>query len=258
MGLFSFSDRPGPGIPPDAPRKKGIARLLELLDRDFRSFWCSGMLAMISAIPYGLGLWFSVASKSLIPLILTGLLGGALAGPQLCCLYDTILRSLRDEPGFWWHRYRRAWRQNVGTALPLGAAAGLLLAVLVFFFCCMEWTRQLHMSIILVVNVMLLAGLVPCLFAQIALLDVSVLGAMRNALMLYFAFLPAFLKSALAQAVYIALMVLFMPHSAIVLLITSFWLPSVLSLMAIYPSLDESLQIEDRINAKREDEKTAR
>ena len=35
MGLFSFSyNKPGPGVSPDTPRKRGVARLLEVLGRD--------------------------------------------------------------------------------------------------------------------------------------------------------------------------------------------------------------------------------
>ena len=35
MGLFhSNFDRPGPGVAPDAPRKKGAARFFEILGRE--------------------------------------------------------------------------------------------------------------------------------------------------------------------------------------------------------------------------------
>lgn len=41
MGLFFSSDRftrPGPGVRPDAPRKKGVARLAEIMGRDMWNF----------------------------------------------------------------------------------------------------------------------------------------------------------------------------------------------------------------------------
>ena len=47
MALFNFHfDRPGPGVSPDAPRKKGPARFFEMLGRDFVSFYLAGMLAL--------------------------------------------------------------------------------------------------------------------------------------------------------------------------------------------------------------------
>ena len=47
MGLFSFSyNKPGPGVSPDTPRKRGVARLLEVLGRDMGPFFKAGFLAV--------------------------------------------------------------------------------------------------------------------------------------------------------------------------------------------------------------------
>ena len=52
MALFNFHfDRPGPGVSPDAPRKKGPARFFEILGRDLMSFYLAGLLALVSALP---------------------------------------------------------------------------------------------------------------------------------------------------------------------------------------------------------------
>ena len=45
-------------------------------------------------------------------IVLFGVLIYELVGPALTGLYDTILRALRDEPGFWWHTYKRVWKQS--------------------------------------------------------------------------------------------------------------------------------------------------
>ena len=69
MGLFHQNfDKPGPGVSPNAPRKKGAARYFEVLARDFSTFWMAGLLAMISSLPFALGLWFAVMTHSLIPM----------------------------------------------------------------------------------------------------------------------------------------------------------------------------------------------
>ena len=130
MGLFHQNfDKPGPGISPNAPRKKGAARYFEVLARDFSTFWMAGLLAMISSLPFALGLWFAVTTHSLIPMLLAGILGGMLAAPQIVGLNDTVLRALRDEPGYWWVTYRRAWKRNAKASLLPGAICGLLLAM---------------------------------------------------------------------------------------------------------------------------------
>ena len=52
MGLFMRNfDKPGPGVSPDAPRKKGAARFSEILGRDFSTIWLAGILAMLGGLP---------------------------------------------------------------------------------------------------------------------------------------------------------------------------------------------------------------
>ena len=54
MGLFNMHyDRPGPGVNPDTPRKKGAARFAEVLGRDMLSFWCAGMPVSYTHLPRG-------------------------------------------------------------------------------------------------------------------------------------------------------------------------------------------------------------
>ena len=67
MALFNFHfDRPGPGVSPDAPRKKGPARFFEILGRDLMSFYLAGLLALVSALPFVFGVWFAVDTHSAV------------------------------------------------------------------------------------------------------------------------------------------------------------------------------------------------
>lgn len=91
----------GAGVDPDAPRKKGVARLWEILSRDLDGIFLSGALTMLACAPAailtGIALWLGSLPLCLLAAAATGWL----VGPALTCLYDTILRALRDEPGFW-------------------------------------------------------------------------------------------------------------------------------------------------------------
>ena len=136
MGLFTRNfDKPGPGVSPDAPRKKGAARFFEILGRDFSTIWLAGILAMLGGLPFAAGVWFAVETHSLVPLVIAGVLGGMIAAPQIVGLNDTILRTLRDEPGYWWETYRRTWKRNLKESLLPGAVCGLLLAMEIFSLC---------------------------------------------------------------------------------------------------------------------------
>ena len=134
MGLFSNYNKPGPGVAPDAPRKRGLSRLIEILGRDMGSFFKAGMLAFASCIEWNAGEVLEVLCHGQLVKILALSVGAALAGPQLTALADTILRSLRDEPGFWWQTYRRAWKRNAKASLVPGAIFGLLFGSEIFLF----------------------------------------------------------------------------------------------------------------------------
>ena len=252
MGLFSQNfSKPGPGISPNAPRKKGAARYFEVLTRDFSTFWMAGLLAMISSLPFALGLWFAVTTHSLIPMLLAGILGGMLAAPQIVGLNDTVLRALRDEPGYWWATYRRAWKRNAKASLLPGAICGLLLATEIFTAFHSE-TGSVAATVAIFVALILLAGIAQYLYAQIALVDLPFSGLLKNSLMLFLGYLPRSALGILWQGLYWAAIALFWPLSGAVLILTSLWLPCSLSLLAIYPALNKSFDLEAKIKAMRD------
>lgn len=252
MGLFHQNfDKPGPGVSPNAPRKKGAARYFEVLTRDFSTFWMAGLLAMISSLPFALGLWFAVTTHSLIPMLLAGILGGMLAAPQIVGLNDTVLRALRDEPGYWWVTYRRAWKRNAKAALLPGAICGLLLAMEIFTAFHTE-TGSVAVMVAIFVALILLAGIAQYLYAQVALVDLPFSSLLKNSLMLFLGYLPRSALGILWQGLYWAAIALFWPLSGAVLILTSLWLPCSLSLLAIYPALNKSFDLEAKIKAMRD------
>lgn len=252
MGLFHQNfDKPGPGVSPDAPRKKGAARFFELLGRDFSTMWLAGLLAMISGLPFAIGLWFAVTTHSLVPMLAAGILGGMLAAPQIVGLNDTILRALRDEPGYWWATYRRAWKRNAKASLLPGAVCGLLLAMEIFTFYHLE-SSGIAPVVAIIVALILLAGIAQYMYAQVALIDLPFYGLLKNSLMLFLGFLPRSALGILWQGLYWAVIALFWPLTGAVLLLTSLWLPCLLDLMAIYPALEKSFGIEEKIKAMRD------
>lgn len=89
----------GAGISPDTPRKKGLARLVEIMSRDLDGIFLSGSLALLACVPaaalVGIALWMGSLPLCLLAACCTGWL----VGPALTGLYDTILRALRDEAG---------------------------------------------------------------------------------------------------------------------------------------------------------------
>ena len=100
MGLFFDDSRPGPGVAPDAPRSTGLKRIWEMLSRDYLTFWGAGIIQLLLTFPFAFGVGLACATHSLLFALLAGIIGGMLAAPGFYGLTDTLLRSLRDEPGF--------------------------------------------------------------------------------------------------------------------------------------------------------------
>ena len=172
--LFGY-DRPGPGVRPDEPRKKGAARWFEILGRDLGSFFKAGLLALLGFLPFMLLLSLAIASHAVIFVIAAGVVGGALAMPQIVGMADTLLRSLRDEPGFWWVTYRRAWKRNWKGCLVPGMVCGLVIAGQLFtlFHLRPDNDNLLMLVVMLILGMALSVGLTFYIVPQLALLGAA-------------------------------------------------------------------------------------
>ena len=79
-------------------------------------------------------------------------------------------------------------------------------------------------------------------------------GILRNAVLLFFAYLPRTALGVVWQVAYWAAIALLYPLSTPVVVLCNFWVPALLSLMAIYPGLDQSFSIEENIRKMREEQ----
>ena len=254
MGLFHQNfDKPGPGISPNAPRKKGAARYFEVLARDFSTFWMAGLLAMISSLPFALGLWFAVTTHSLIPMLLAGILGGMLAAPQIVGLNDTVLRALRDEPGYWWNTYKRAWKQNWRQSLVPGALLGLFVGSWAWMLRAQAESGNTSTALWVAsfAGIFVCTGFFTWLLAQVPLVDLPLAQIAKNAGLMFFGFFPRTAAAALVLALYWGATLLYLPATILTILAFGFWLPVTIALMIVYPGLEKVFKLEETINARR-------
>lgn len=105
------NETPATGYTP-VPRKVGLPRFFELLGRDLWAFYRASFLCLLGFLPGTALAVFGQMGGSALLTVLGGLLGGLIGGTFLSGMIDTTLRALRDEPGYWWHTYKRAWKQN--------------------------------------------------------------------------------------------------------------------------------------------------
>ena len=237
-----------------ATRKVGLPRYFEMVGRDLWAFYRAGFLCAVGFLPGAVLLWFGLMGGSALYSLLGGLLAGLVGAPFVSGMIDTVLRSLRDEPGFWWTTYRRAWKRNAKASLLPGAIGGLLLAMQIFTAFHYDISVGVVPGALLAVGLFLLLGLAEFLFAQVALLEMPFAGMLKNSLFLFLGYLPRAALGVLWQFVYWIVILLLWPISVFALLITGFWLPALLTMQAIYPVLDKAFDLERQIKAKRDAE----
>ena len=230
--------QPGkPDIRPDAPRKKGLPRLAEVLGRDLGSIGKAGLLALAACLPAGLLISLALLAESPPLVLLAAAAAGWLTGPAMTGLYDTILRALRDEPGYWWHTYRRVWKRSFRSSLLPGVAFTALWSCLLYARLAAAPAGPLLLSAVCLTACSLYFWL------QSALFESSTARKLENCLRMAVGFLPRTLAAVAVQLLYLTIL----PRLGLFGFLTGLWLPSLLALMIVYPPLEHALDLEAKI-----------
>lgn len=232
-------------------RLVGIDRYQDVLGRNWKRFFLTGLLTVLGCLPLAAGVGYAILSSSVLVLLPAGILGGAIAGPFLACLYDSILRALRDAPGTWSQNYKRSMRQNARAALLPGAVTGLFLAAAAFAGMMLFFWSTVRPTV-----VMVLVYLFSCLvflvvstlyWPQLVLFDQRPMVRLRNALLFTVQNFWATLGTALLQLVWWGLMVLFAPWTLLLLPFVGTWFDLFVALFLLYDRLDKAFSIEESI-----------
>ena len=250
MGLFPSFDREE--FDPDRPRKTGLPRLGELIVRDFWDNFRAGFLALAGCIPFILGLFFVVSTHAMLLAPVVGLIGGAVAGPELCAHADTLLRGLRDDIGrVWWPAYRKAWKRSAKASLLPGALGGALLSTQLFMLFHAD-ALQLGLAVgaALVLGILFLLGLSLYLWPQLALMELGFGQLLKNSALLFIGQLPRTAAALAVYVVYLLVSLRFFSFAASLLPLTNFWLPTLPALFLVYPGLDQAFDIEQKFRAE--------
>lgn len=256
MGFFNRNfDRPGPGVSKDAPRKTGPARFFEVLGRDWGSFFKASLLCLLGFVPWTLLVGIGVLGQNMIFALLGGLVGGVIAGPALAGMHDTVLRSLRDEPGFWWHVYKRAFKNNWRASMAPGALLGVLTAGQLFMFWCLAMglvSLNLVSAALLLLNLLITGMCVPFVFGQLVMMDMGLATLLKNSLLLALGHGPWALLMAVVQIAYWAAMLLLFPVSVLALVLLGFVPVTVFCQQIAWRIMDKVFGLEDQFRKKRE------
>lgn len=238
------------------PRKVGVARFFELMGRDLWPFYKASFLCCLGFVPVFLAVFFGILSGAFWISLVGGILGGMICAPFLCGMFDTVLRALRDEPGYWWHTYRNAWKQNWRDALAPGALAGGVLGLWSWVLTALPDMTGVPTSVwvCMIVSGAVLVGFFTYVFAQLVLVSLPLAQLLKNSGLFFLGFFPRTLAATLVQCVYWVPVLLYMPYTLPVVLVTGFWLPVTIGLQILYPALNRAFSLESTIRQRRDAE----
>lgn len=266
MGLFKRNyDKPGPGVPKNAPRKKGIPRFVEILGRDFGNLVKANMLYALCLLPaqallllaylslMGLPLLPLPASTAFLVLAALALLAAFPTGPAHTALTFLVTRMLRDEPGFIWHDFKAEFKKNFRSTLVPGLIyAAIMGAQLLAFlyYTSIQGAGGVAMIAVYLLSVLLFAMAGPYYFVQAAYIDLPSGSLLKNSLLLAVGNAPRSLAGALFGTGLLAVQLLWFPVTVPILLTLGYAVPLLLNQMWVWPVVDKVFAIEKTLRER--------
>lgn len=234
----------------DRNRLTGFSRYTEVLERNIKKFLLTNLMTLVGFLPFTVGVALSILSSSILILIPSCIIGGIFAGPALACMYDAIMRSLRDVSREFWKNYTHAWKQNWRQSLLPGILFCLLLGFYIFMLMLFWWSTRFPgwgTISLYAFSLLIFTMFFSICWPQVVLFEQSFLQCCKNCLLFTLRFFPKTLGIALLQIIYWAIIVLFLPWSILLLPLTGFWFILYTSNFLIYNTLNDSFQIENQI-----------
>ena len=193
-------------------------------------------------------------------MLASAVVGGILAGPALAGMYDTVLRALRDEAGYWWVTYRRAFKRNFKASIAPGIFYCVVVTMQIFlvYFCFSMLAQGTNVGVPLwvatVLNLLIFQMLFAYMWPQVVLLDQPFSLTMKNSLNCMIAFLPHALAAAIVQILFWGVVILCMPLGLLLMLIFGFWFVTEVSCQIIYGDIEKVFHIEESIRKMKDAE----
>lgn len=231
-------------------RLTGFPRYTEILERSIKNFLFTNLLTLVGFLPFGIGVGLAILSSSVLILIPACVIGGLFAGPALSCMYDAVMRGLRDASGKCLADYRRAWKQNWQQSLLPGILFCLMLGFYIFMAMLFWWSVRFPgwgTILLYLFSLLLFTMFFSICWPQITLFDQSFRQCARNSLLFILQFLPKILGIALLQLLYWAVIILLLPWSAFLMPLIGIWFILYTSNFLFYDTLNNCFKIEEQI-----------
>lgn len=234
-------------------RATGFARYREVLEQNFKEFFLVGFITLVFLVPFGLGMVYAILTSSALIMLAASIFGGAVSGPGVACMYDIILRRLRNDKSDWWVCYKKSMRQNWRAAILPGVVQCVFLGFLIFSGALLWWAKQpitIGTIAILSLSSIFFMMVLSVWWPQVVLFDQRAGLQLKNTMFFILFHLGRVLGAAVLQVVWWLIMVLFLPWTAFLIPFLSMWYILYLAVFILYRPMDEAFHIEDQINER--------
>ena len=243
FGLNRFFTDPPDGRPP----KKGPGRYFEVLYDHLGALLGCNFLTFIGFLPLALGVSLGLVMENLWLTLITGAVGGAIAGPFWAAMTAVALQSFRGSSAGWFGR----WRGSLLPAAAQGAALGLLasgfLMVGSFFSALLGGGNgpAAPVWVVILFDLYLLSLAATLLFPSLPVCAEPLPGRLKRALSMIPLAPGRVLGTGLALLVWCALLVGLFPVSVPLSVLLGFWPMALLSAQLLLPPLSQAFELED-------------
>ena len=247
MGLFFADDRYD-----ESRRMQGFGRYKQLLSF-YAGRWVKvNLLAVLVGLPLAAGIAAAILTSSVLVLIPASLAGGAVFGPFLAALYDSIFRGLRDAPGSWREHFRRSWKQNAKASLLPGALVGLLVGMYAFMLY-MMWVAQTPPTLgtvaVVLFGALLFFAFNLLYWPQLVLFQQSAGARLYNAVLFTLKYFWRVMGAAALLLLWTVVFLLFAPWTLLLVPFLGLWFILFVCELALYSRLDSAFHIEAQFRA---------
>ncbi|MEG0769285.1 MAG: hypothetical protein RSG59_05125 [Ruthenibacterium sp.] len=267
MGFFSgMYTKEGPGVPKNAPQKKGAARYFEIFMRDMGMLWKIGVLSTLCFVPCVLSAVFTCVSfPYLIPMLLGAVVfvaSSLLVGPALCGLHAVVVTTLRDEPCYMMHVYKKAWKDNAKQSMPVGAVMMVLYATELYagYFALTRQDKPSYIMLgLIALCLVLITTCAQMTLFQILFIDLPVFTMLKNSVMMTFGYTKRVLPAGLITLLCAGLIFGFVPWPLWLLVLLS-GLVGFIALLAdmwAWPAMEKAFHISEQLLERRAAEERA-
>lgn len=247
MGWFdAVYGRPGRGVEPNAPRKRGLARFAEIVGRDLGALLGCNLLCCLLCLPAALLVSLGVVLQQFWLTLGCAALAGAFLGPALRLLACCVLRSLRDDPAPWlpaaWAALKQDWKRTLGFGVLTAELAALALFFLEILSLATAAGAFPALPVLVFFGIDALAlAMAGCLLWAVLPLDAAAPGGGMLRLLLRGP--GRCLAAALAVLADLAAVAALFPVSVFWCVLAGFWLPALAAGLLLYPLLERQYSL---------------